>query len=155
RVAEIATKGRIKIGSLSHYRGLEGQQWIADRLEGRVELATGAMLVTEHDNPIDRMLPPSLVGRHALAKDGGHVIFAADTKITIEHPDVFIFSACKGDLDGLIDSMCRTPEDPYDACVNIIDIGLLAHRMFFRGILPDVDNQKMRSLFAGFYVCDV
>jgi hypothetical protein len=152
---EVVTRGKIKIGSLSHYRGLEGQQWISDRLEGRVKLNPGAMHLTEHDNPLDRMLPSSLVRRHAVAMNGGEIIIEDGVTITIEHPDVFIFSACKGDLESLTEVMCLTAEDPYDACLNIVDLDLLAHRMLFRGILPAHQNQKMWRFFATFHVCDV
>jgi hypothetical protein len=113
------------------------------------------MIVTEHDNPLDRMLPSSLVGRHAVAMNGGEIIYQEGVKITIEHPDVFVFSACKGSLDDLTETMCRAAEEPYDACLNVIDLGLLAHRMLFRGILPDHNNQKMWRLFSDFQVCEV
>jgi hypothetical protein len=57
-------EGTIRIGSLSHYRSLEGEQWIADRLEGSVEFDPQGMVITEEDNKLDPMLPPSLAGRH-------------------------------------------------------------------------------------------
>jgi hypothetical protein len=152
-VDDVLIGGNVKLGSLTHYRGIEAdQQWISDRLEGRVEINAGGesgMIITEHDNPLDRMLPPSLAGRHAVARSGGRIIYAPGVKILIS-PDInpFIFSASKGPLDPLTDEMCRNSPQPYDACVGITDIGLLAHRLFHRGVIRELGNARTCQVFA-------
>jgi hypothetical protein len=92
-------EGTIRIGSLSHYRRLEGEQWIADRLEGSVEFDPQGMVITEEDNKLDPMLPPSLAGRHVKVSTGGRITYAPGVKFTIQHPEVYLFSASIGDLD--------------------------------------------------------
>jgi hypothetical protein len=154
-VDDVLIRGTIKLGSLTHYRGTEAdQQWISDRLEGRVEINAGGeegMIVTEHDNPLDRMLPPSLAGRHAVVRNGGRMIISPGVKILIS-PDVnpFIFSASKGLLEPLVEEMCQNSPQPYDACIGISDIGLLAHRLFYRGVVAELGNAKISKLFAHF-----
>jgi hypothetical protein len=153
----VLTGGTIKLGSLTHYRGVEADpQWISDRLEGRVEINAGGesgIVITEHDNPLDRMLPPSLVGRHAVARSGGRIIIRPGVKMLIS-PEInpFIFSASKGPLRPLIDEMCGTSPQPYDACIGIKDIALLAHRLFYRGIVGELGNAKVSQVFTHF-VC--
>jgi hypothetical protein len=154
-VDDVLIGGTVKLGSLIHYRGLEtDQQWISDRLEGRVEINAGGengMIITEHDNPLDRMLPPSLVGRHAVARSGGKIIYRPGVKILIS-PDInpFIFSASKGLLDPLTDEMCCNYPQPYDACVGITDIGLLAHRLFHRGVIRELASARACQVFTHF-----
>jgi hypothetical protein len=47
--------------------------------------------------------------------------------------------------------MCSyPPENPYDACIRIVDIKLLAHRMFHSGIVLELSNAKVGHLFADF-----
>jgi hypothetical protein len=142
--------GTVKISSLTYYRGLEGSdQWIADRLEGRVEIDPGGIIVSENEDKLTPLLPHSL--RNSVrAESGGTIQFAAGTKITVEHPDVYIFSASIGNLIELKDVMCRKSQEQYDACIAISSIERLAHRMFFRGRVLNLDNAKVSHLFSTF-----
>jgi hypothetical protein len=149
-VTAVLDSGTIKIGSLSYYRGLESSdQWIADRLEGRVEIEPGEMIVSEHEDKLTPLLPRSL-RNHVRAESGGTIQFAPGVKITVEHPEVYIFSASTGYLTELRDVMCRKFQEQYDACIGIRSFEQLAHRMFFRGRVLDLDNAKMSHLFTGF-----
>jgi len=113
------------------------------------------MVVTESDNKLDPMLPPSLAGRHVHVESGGQVIYAPGATITVQHPEVYIFSACKGELRELIDAMCRDAMEPYDACISIQDVRHLAHRLLYRGRVPELGNVRMSDLFKTFDCSDV
>ena len=154
-VSAVVDAGTVKIGSLSHYRALEGgDQWIADRLEGRIEIDPGGVTITEHEDAVTPLLPHSL--RHSFhAESGGRIGFAPGAKITIEHPDVYIFSASLGDLTALRETMCREAQEQYDSCVGIRSAELLAHRMLFRGKVSNLDDTKMSHLFSGFKCSEV
>lgn len=141
--------GTVKIGSLSHYRNLEGDQWIADKLEGRVVIEPGAITISENEDKLTPLLPHSL-RNHVRAESGGTITYAPGVKITIEHPDAYIFSATIGDLTKLKDVMCRDSAERYDACIGINSIEHLAHRMFFRGRSLNLNNTRMSRLFSGF-----
>jgi len=145
-LTHVLDEGTIKLGSLSHYRRLEGEQWIADRLEGSVELDPQGMVITEEDNQFDTMLPPSLVGRDVKASAGGRITFAPGVKVTIAHPEAYVFSASIGDLEQLTSLMCRKDQEGYDACIHITDIGLLAHRLFNRGVVLEL-KARVREVF--------
>jgi hypothetical protein len=142
--------GLIKVGSLTHYRKLEETQWIADKLEGRVVLDAGGITITQDTNELDQMLPPSLAGRHAVAESGGTITYAPGVRITIEHPEVYIFSASNGKLAELRRVMCDGADEPYDACIQIFDLRHLAHRLFHRGVVPELDGARMSDLFQSF-----
>jgi len=154
-VGAVLNTGTVKIGSLSHYRALEGgDQWIADRLEGRVEIEPGEVVVSENEDNVTPLLPHSL-RNHLRAESGGTIRFAPGVKITVEHPDVYVFSASIGDLTKLREIMCRESQEQYDSCIGIASIEQLAHRMFFRGKVLDFDGMKMSRLFAGFRCSEV
>lgn len=71
-IDDVLLHGAIKIGSLSHYRGLEANnQWIADKLEGMVELDVAPMVITETDNKFDPLLPDHLKGKLVHVETGG------------------------------------------------------------------------------------
>jgi hypothetical protein len=45
--------------------------------------------------------------------------------------------------------MCRDADDPYDACVGIrVPFCILAHRIFHRGRIVELNNRKVSSVFA-------
>jgi len=156
RIDDVVKRGFVKIGSLSHYRKLETEaQWIADKLEGQIVLDTGEIVVTDSSSEVDQMLPPSLAGRHIVVENGGQVIFAPGVKVTIEHPDVYIFSASKGELSDLKRTMCNEAAEPYDGCLQILDLRHLAHRMFHRGIVDALGGTRMTKLFQSFECSEV
>jgi hypothetical protein len=68
-------------------------------------------------------------------------------KITIEHPEVYIFSASKGSLSRLTRTMCEEADEPYDACIHIRDLQHLAHRLFYRGRVRNLQDARMSQLF--------
>jgi hypothetical protein len=145
----VLTEGTINVGSLSHYRRLERSQWIADPLEGSVRLTMPeGMIITDKDNPLDTLLPQEQVGRHAIAQTGGTITFNPGVSATFVHDEVWLFSASTGNLENLTDAMCRNSKDPYDACLEILDIFHLAHRLFFKGVAEELGGAKMSDLFV-------
>ena len=83
--------GTIKLGSLATIEASKAEiSGIADRLEGRIEIEPGAMVVSEHDDKLTPLLPHSL-RNFVKAETGRHnrVGYLA-LKITIEHPNVFV-----------------------------------------------------------------
>jgi hypothetical protein len=106
------------------------------------------MVITEHDNKLDPLLPGSLAGRHVRAESGGMIVYGPDVKITIEHPEVYIFSASKGDLSELTSVMCGDSSDGYDACIKINDPQLLAHRLLHRARIPALQNARVSDMFS-------
>lgn len=142
--------GIVQIGSLSHYRELEGtDQWIADQLEGRVTIEPGNLKISENGDSLTPILPHSLKNL-VRVESGGEIHIAAGVKITIEHPDAYIFSSSIGDLAELTATMCRDSEEKYDACIRIRHIEHLAHRLFFRGKILDAKETKMSHCFSEF-----
>jgi hypothetical protein len=154
-IDDVLLRGAVKIGGLPHYRGLEANsQWIADKLEGLVELDLAPMVITETENKFEPLLPDELKGRAIRLETGGKAIIEAP--ISISAPDVYLFCASTGDLTDLTDAMCREPQnDPYDACIRITDIGFLAHRLFYRGVVPELDGAKMSDICERFMWADV
>jgi hypothetical protein len=147
-LSKVLNDGTLKFGNLSHYRGLEHDQWIADRLEGSVQLDPQGMVITEHENKLDHMLPSSLAGRHVHVASGGTVSFAPGVRITIQHPEVYLFSASSGDLEQLTAAMCRKDAEAYDGCIHIADIAWLAHRVYFKGKVVELGDARVRNVFS-------
>ena len=84
-----------------------------------------------------------------MARSGGRIILRPGVKILIS-PEINPFSASKGLLNPLINEMCRTSPQPYDACIGINDIALLAHRLFYRGIVGELGKAKVSQIFTHF-----
>jgi hypothetical protein len=155
-IDDVLIGGRVKIASLSHYRNMESNdQWIADNLEGSVLIAPGEMVITENENRLQHLLPPSLANKHARASNGGKIIVTPGVKITVQHPDVFIFSASFGDLTELTKVMCRQTAEAYDACIRITDLQHFAHRLLYRGRVQELHNKKVADLFSRFECSEV
>jgi hypothetical protein len=145
-VDRVLRDGTLRIASLSHYRNLEKNQWIADRLEGSVQVNVKELLVAGNEAASltpDGFDPPGKV------QAGAKIIFE-NCIFSYQTPEFFIFSLSGGDLDLLTEAMCKNSEHPYDSCINISDLELLAHRMFFRGKIIELDNEPVRRAFVGF-----
>jgi hypothetical protein len=138
--------GTVRISALSFYRELEGEQWIADRLEGSVEVNIDHLVVTGNEAGELAPLGYPLVAR----ADAGGMIVVENCIFSYQHPDAFIFCASQGDLPSLTESMCRDRTTRYEACVRIVDLELLAHRMFYRGAVVEMDGAKVSHLFTEF-----
>jgi hypothetical protein len=150
----VLIEGTVKIASLSHYRQLEERQWIADRLEGTVEVKmTEGLLVT--GNEISSFTP-SGYPLSVVASGGGRILIGSGVTLRYVHPEAFLFCASHGDLISLTKAMCEEPmDDPYDACVRINDLQFLAHRLFYRGRIKEMSNTKIKDLFTHFAVSTI
>jgi hypothetical protein len=84
------------------------------------------------------------------ADTGGKIILGKDVILNYQHTEVFIFCASQGDLASLTEAMCEDTENPYDAYVRIVDMELLAHRMFHRGTVVEMNSAKVSHVFTHF-----
>jgi hypothetical protein len=147
-VDNILIGGTVRISSLSYYRELERPQWIADRLEGSIEVNMTEGLVVTGDE-VSSFTPegfPLLVR----ADTGGKITLGNEVILNYKHRDVFVFCASQGDLAPLTEATCGDTENPYDACVRIMDMELLAHRMFHRGSILEMGGAKVGHVFSYF-----
>ncbi|MDQ2803685.1 MAG: hypothetical protein M3Y41_13775 [Pseudomonadota bacterium] len=148
----IIVDGTVRISTLSYYRKLEKEQWIADCLEGSVGVNISNL--SKNSNEDLGFAPkgfPEIYG----AGTGNGMVFIRDTEIRYYSQDTFIFSASRGDLPSLTKTMCQDSKDPYDACVRIVNMELLAHRMFHRGVVVEMGNTKVNRLFSHFHCAPV
>lgn len=141
-------KGSMRISSLSHYRALKCEQWIADIREGTTEVDVIHFDSNEHD--YDTLTP---IGYSPLVGPSKGRVILDDVLLSYPCPDVFIFCASRGDLRSLSEAMWQGEDPakkPYDACVRIVDIEHLAHRMFHRGVVVEMGGAKVSQLFGDF-----
>ena len=101
------------------------------------------------------MLPASLAGRVFEAKTGGTINFSPNATVALVHPNVYLFSASKGALPNLKQTMCSGATQSYDACVQILDFKHLAHRIFHRGVVDELGGARMSHLFRTFESAEV
>lgn len=133
--------GTVRVASLDFYRQSENPQWISDRLEGRVEVNIDDIT----SNDLQEFTPEGFV---PILSGGSNNTFK-DVWLTYEVNNVFIFCASFGDLQSLTTIMCNNDNgsEPYDACVHIPSIEILAHRMFHRGVVANLQNERVRNIF--------
>src|SRR5262249_6365371 len=142
-VDRILIDGTIRVSRLAYYRNLEAsEQWVADQLEGSVVIKVDNLTVTE-DNVSD--FAP--IGRTPAIKVGSDSkVVLRNTVLNYPYSDVFVFCASHGDLAHLTKIWCSSAfTNPYDACVGIVDMNLLAHRIFYRGVILELGEAKMSS----------
>jgi hypothetical protein len=147
-IDNILIDGTVRISSLSYYRKLEEPQWIADRLEGSIEVNLTEGLVVTGDE-ISSFTPEGFP-LPVRAGTGGKLIILDNIILNFKLPDVFVFCASQGDLALLTEAMCGDSKNPYDACVRIMDMELLAHRMFYRGRVLEMGSAKIGDVFSAF-----
>jgi hypothetical protein len=135
----------IRLSTLSHYRELEGgEQWIADHLEGSVAVGIRDLAVQELSAYTPEGIRPPIGG-------GGSVKNCLFLYIC---PEAYIFCASQGNLASLTEVMCdNATAAPYDACLRISDMRVLAHRIYHRGTVLEMDGARVRDLL-GDPVCD-
>jgi hypothetical protein len=147
-IDKIVIDGTVTISSLSYYRQLEEPQWIADRLEGSIEVNLTEGLVVS-GNEVSSFTPEGFP-LPVRADTGGKIILGNKVILNYKHPDVFVYCASQGDLAPLTEAMCGDTKNPYDACVRIVDMELLAHRMFYRGRILEMGGTKVGDVFSYF-----
>jgi hypothetical protein len=126
---------------------LEHRQWIADRLEGSVEVRlTQGLVVT--GNEVSEFTPPGY-NLPIVAGSGGKIVVGEQVILNFQHtPEVFVFCLSQGDLSELTEVMCQDGERPYDACIQVNDIQLLGHRMYYSGEILEMNGVKVNKLFT-------
>jgi hypothetical protein len=142
----ILRDGTLRVSSLSYYRRLEDRQWIADRLEGSVEVRlTQGLAVT--GNEVSEFTPPGY-NPQVVAGSGGKIVLGEQVILNFQHPEVFVFCLSQGDLSELTEVMCQHGDRPYDACIQVNDIQLLGHRMYYSGKILEMNGVKVNELFT-------
>jgi len=142
-------RGTVRISTFSYFRKLEGAPGIGDPDEASTIVDAGGAIVTS-DSEETQEEPWRVEGFRPLvgAQTGGKVIFAPGVKVRYVRDDRFIFCASQGERDRLVQAMCRDAEKPYEACVRIlVPLDLLAHRIFWRGTIIELDDQPVRQHF--------
>jgi hypothetical protein len=141
--------GTVRISTLSYYRKLEGDRWIADPDEATTVVnAGGAVVTSESEEPQFETWSPAGFTKGVVARAGGKITFNADARLSYVHSDCFIFCASQGERGKLVQAMCRDAKEPYQAAVRILlPLTLFAHRIFWRGTIIELDNQPVRRHF--------
>lgn len=151
-VDRVLVDGTVRISSLEHFRRLEAsRQWIADRDEGSARLEIQNLSVTGGPgDAIAAATPPGSVPLVSMAPG----VTAQFENISFQWacPNVHIYSASRGEYRDHHKSMGT---DGYDACLEIRDIDLLAHRLLHRGHIRELANARMRNCFARCEIADV
>jgi hypothetical protein len=141
--------GTVRISTLSYYRKLEGDRWIADPDEATTVVnAGGAVVTSESEEPQFETWSPAGFTKGVAARAGGKITFNADARLSYLYPNCFIFCASQGKREKLIQAMCRDAKQPYEAGIRILlPLSLIAHRIFWRGTIIELDNQPVRRHF--------
>lgn len=145
-VDDMLVRGTVRISTLSHFRKLEGEKWIADADEATTVVnASGAVVHSASDEPQFETWGPPGFTNLSKASSGGWIIFGADARLSYVHPNCFIFCASQGEKETLVQAMCRDAKQPYEAAIRILlPLSLLAHRIYWRGTILELDNQPVR-----------
>jgi hypothetical protein len=148
-VDDVLVRGTIRISTLAYFRKLEGVDWIADANEATTVVnAGGAVVTSESEEPQFETWGPAGFTKLFSAKTGGKITFRADVRLSYVYPDCFIFCASQGEREKLIQAMCRDAKQPYEAGIRILlPLSLIAHRLFWRGTIIELDNQPVRRHF--------
>jgi hypothetical protein len=142
----------IRLSTLSHYRELEGgEQWIADHLEGSVAVGIRDLSLEGQDE-LSAYRPEGF--RPSIGVGGSGSAYVKNSLFIYICPEAYIFCASQGNLASLTEVMCdNTTAAPYDACLRISDMNVLAHRIYHRGTVLEMDGARVRDLL-GYPVCD-
>jgi hypothetical protein len=148
-IDRIVCDGTIRVSSLSHFRTLEGNKWIADPNEGsRVVNVISAPHGNEGPEPYGEPWRPTGYPACVEVSGGAKLIFN-NIQFSYSHPECFIFCMSFGSLETLTQAMCRDAEEPYDACVRIVvHPDILAHRILHKGTIIELDNRPVTHFFA-------
>jgi hypothetical protein len=149
-IEDVLLRGTIRISTLSFFRAREGGRWIADPDEATTVVAAGgAVLASQSGQTVTDSWTPAGYGKHAVATDGGKIIFGEGTTIRYQHPDCFIFCVSEGERDPLTRAMCIDADEPYDSAVRILlPLELLAHRILYRSTIIELDDKPARRFFT-------
>ena len=139
--------GTIRISTFSHYRSLENPG-IGDPTEAStiVKVDDAILRGTNGQLTAEPWRPEGFLGAFGVGPES--TLSLSNVPGQYNHPDCFIFCVSEGDRDTLIEAMCFKATDPYDACLRLlIPLQLLAHRIFWRGKVKELNNTPVRNLF--------
>jgi hypothetical protein len=150
-IDRVIDDGTLIVSSVSYFRTLEAS-WgtIADPLEAASALTFGGKFVLTEGSPELDIANNAGIGQGAFKKfavvDSGGKIDMSGAKFIHTTPELFAYSAALGYLDELTLGMCVNAERPYDACIQIRDLGALRDRIFEVGRIRGLDC-KVSDLF--------
>lgn len=150
-IDKVLRDGTVRIASLAHYRGLEGApDRIADRLEGSVHIPISHSIILGAGGTDEQALRNTAPqgSRLPIEVSGGAMIGVQGLTLAFPCPEVYIYSASFGDLAELRLSMANGSANSYDAGLRISDIGMLAHRLYYRGRIIEFNSARTRDYFA-------
>jgi hypothetical protein len=139
-IDDMLVRGTIRVSTLSHFRKLEGDDWIADRNEATTIVNVNEPVVlTASGGKFEPWRPDGAMGAIELG-DGplslNNMVFA------YQHHDCFIFCASAGEKETLTQAMCRDAVQPYDVCVRIrVPFEQFVHRVFYRGVVLELNER--------------
>jgi hypothetical protein len=145
-IDDVLTHGTIKISTFTYFRSLEGSPGVGDPNEASTIVTVGnAVLRSQTEESLSEpWRPKGFAG--AVAASAGATMILENVQTQYLHDDCFIFSASEGERSTLVEAMCRKAKKPYEACVRImIPLQSLAHRIFWRGLLVEMDYQPVRK----------
>jgi hypothetical protein len=145
-INDMLVRGTIRVSTLSHFRKLEGDDWIADRNEATTIVNVNEPVVlSASGGKSEPWRPEGAMGAIAVVGDGS--ITLDNMVFGYQHEDCFIFCASVGEKESLTQAMCRDAVQPYDACIRVrVPFEQFVHRLFYRGVVLELDA-RVQSLF--------
>jgi hypothetical protein len=143
--------GTVRVSSLSYFKRLEGAQWIADKLEGGVQIPIGRAIAFGVGGNAEKQLRDTAPAGHRLPIEGSGGAMFTVSGITFEfsHPEVYIFCASIGELNTLRPNMTGPESADYNACVRIMHFDQLAHRILYPGWIIAPYRARANAVFGG------
>jgi len=144
-VDKVLVKGTLIVSSFKYFRKLEADQWgaIADPLEAASELtAMGSLIIRENSQELEIVNKANIglgMFKRFAEVSGGGTIDISGARFIHSVPNSFFFSASVGNISELATEMCVKAKRPYDACLRILDIGVLRQRIFDAGRIPELN----------------
>ena len=152
-VDRVLKDGTLIVSSFEYFRKLEATHgpWIGDRLEAASELTTPANFTLVEGSPELQRANEAHVGRGLFTGQfarvsGGGKIEMGGVRFVYQVEPMHIYSFASGDLDELKTRMCVEAQQPYDACLRIIDPSALAQAICDIG--ETADGSPFKAIFV-------
>jgi len=152
-IDRVLEDGTLIVSSFQYFRKLETTQGpgIGDRLEAASELTTPENFTLTEGSPELRRVNEANVGMGLFTGQfaqvsGSGKIHLGGVRFVQEVESMHIYSFSAGDLDELKKRMCIEARQPYDACLRIIDPGVLAQAICDKG--ETEERRPFKTLFA-------
>ncbi len=144
-IDRVLVDGTIMVSSAAYFRELDAGKWgdVADHLEAASLLTASGEFIIRENSPELEIANNANIGLGAFRKfaevSSGGSVDISGVRFVHTTTDLFIYSACLGDLNRLTSEMCVTADRPYDACLRISDLAALRRRIIETGRILDYD----------------